>query len=329
MLNKSDKGNSMIRTVLYSKKTVRVGWLFGLLLIAQSCVANTWQRQIQDYEQAYIKALVEKKVSKLASYYGDDSRLMLIANPTIVGRDAALQYYQAFVERFDVKHYERTWVEHIELGHHIVVLGRFRATLLPSTSEAKAERNPLREWVLQGSVANVWFKNTKGELILQADAWNLDTWTDLKDRLHFANVPSQVSAFMPRVLPHLPENIEVSAYQALTELAVAYRDGRTMSAVYSDDGVLMPNYHPMVTGKPHIEAYWEKHIEDIPVLEKVQNRTDRLDSYDDYAIQYASHIVNWRSGDETGVNTGKHLRVWLRGEDGRFRIRMSISGYDD
>ena len=45
-------------------------------------------------------------------------------------------------------------------------------------------------------------------------------------------------------------------------------------------------------------------------------------------MEYASHVANRRSGDHSGVNTGKNLKIWRREADGSLKIFRSIDMYE-
>ncbi|MEJ7644852.1 MAG: hypothetical protein WKF87_09670 [Chryseolinea sp.] len=69
---------------------------------------------------------------------------------TIVGKDNALTYYKAFLERFDILKYEIDKIELLDIGSQLEELGMFTISLkLKSTG---------KEYELKGKYQNFWEK---------------------------------------------------------------------------------------------------------------------------------------------------------------------------
>jgi hypothetical protein len=66
----------------------------------------------------------------------------------------------------------------------------------------------------------------------------------------------------------------------------------------------------------------------MPIFEKLDVRNDRIDDLGNYVIEYASHIAIIRSGDFSGVSTGKDLAIWRREPNGALKIFRHITMYD-
>lgn len=66
----------------------------------------------------------------------------------------------------------------------------------------------------------------------------------------------------------------------------------------------------------------------ISSMEGLQQRSTKLDEIGNFVIQYSAHIAIWRSGEHSGVNTTKHIRIWERQADGRLKARALASAYD-
>jgi hypothetical protein len=91
---------------------------------------------------------------------------------------------------------------------------------------------------------------------------------------------------------------------------------------------VLPNHHGPVIGRKALDEYVVEHAKVLPVFEKLDLRTDKIDDLGRYVIEYSSAVVNWRSGESSGVNLGKNIRVWRRSENGALQIWRAIAMYD-
>ena len=114
------------------------------------------------------------------------------------------------------------------------------------------------------------------------------------------------------------------------ESVVVEHDPLIWSQFYTDDGLFCySRNHPMYKEKNALDSFLVQHCRELPVFEKLDIRTDRIDQPGaNYVIEYASHIAVWRSGVYSGVALGKDLRIWRREKDGGLKIYRHIGMYD-
>jgi len=123
-------------------------------------------------------------------------------------------------------------------------------------------------------------------------------------------------------------SVELAAYDLLMQRALIEHDASLWSRMYADDAVLLPNNAPIASGHAAIAAFIEAHCRELPVFEQLDLRNDRIEDGGGYIYEFASHTANWRRGADSGVSTGKNLRIWHREPDHALKLILQIPAYD-
>lgn len=274
---------------------------------------------LEDYRSAHVRAFLEGNPEALPSYQADSLRLMPAYQKTVLGKPDAAAYHQAFLRRFKVSAYVRQPIETVDLGQRVMETGRFTMTV---TTPADAVPH-----ALAGKYMDIWQKADDGRLLLETAAWNQDRLPAIADRLRFAEVPSVHTALQSRVPLRTGVSLELAAWARLLETAITQHDGKTWALLYTDDAIQLANHGGVVSGRPALERYFAEHAQAMPVFEKLDLRTERIDDLGRYVIEYAAGVAHWRMGDHSGVSLGKNIQIWRRG-GGSLRIWRAISMYD-
>lgn len=273
---------------------------------------------IADFNDKLIEMYEEEDFSIVASYYEDDVRLMPEFQATILSEANAEQYYTSFFDRFTVQKYDRKIFEVLDLGSRIFELGTFNMVLSDVSDTIH----------LEGKYVNIWHYKENGKLVLITEAWNYDHSVDFVEKLKFDKVPSMRMALEG----HLPitDNIsfELAGLNALMEKVITQHDGQLWSMFYDDSGISLHSFVPMNIGREQLDDYLFKHVKELPIFEKLDIRTDRIDELDGYVIEYATAVANWRMDQYSGVSTSKNIRLWKRQENGTLKILRIIAMYD-
>lgn len=247
-------------------------------------------------------------------------RVMPEYHATLFGREDAGRYYQALLGRYGVSRYERSSIRAMNLGERLVEFGRFRQELRRKDNERTCE--------LEGKYLDVWAQAKDGRWEVVATTWNYSLWPEFADELRFAEVPGVRIAFQTHVPVRDGVSFELAALNKLQETAIVEKDHAVWSRFYADDAVVLANHAPVLEGRDQIDAYIEGHVKGMPVYEKLDIRNDAIDDLGSWVIDYASHVAIWRSGDASGVNTGKNIRIWRREPPGRLKMICQIGTYD-
>jgi ketosteroid isomerase-like protein len=278
------------------------------------------RRMLDRFRLEYPRNVMTSDVEQTLSLASDDLRLMPAYQWTVLGKLNATAYYRALGERFEVRDFRRTLGELTDLGTRIVEYGTFTQKLL--------RRDTRKEYELAGKYLDLWTKLPDGSVRLVTQVWNYDKPLDFGDELRFPSV----SAVRMALGPHVPVkggiSFDLAALNALLGVAIAQHDAAVWEQFFADDAVMLTNYVPIRRGRREIEEYLVAHTAQLPVFEHLDIRNDQIDDLGSYVIEYASHVANWRSGDSSGVSTGKNLRIWRREPGGGLRLFWQIGNYD-
>ena len=267
-----------------------------------------------------MRGLLKATPNLITDYYTDTVRLMPEFQKTIRGKSSAALYQRAFLERFSVQEYRREAVEIVDLGTQVMEIGSFALKMSLNGTEQSCE--------LAGKYLNVWGKSAPGKLRLLTEAWNYNHPFKIEKQLRFDKVPSVDIARQAHLPTSNPIRFELAALNCLMETAVTQHDAHLWSAFYANDGAFLYSRHPMYRGRAALDGFFAAHVQELPVFEKLDLRTNRIDELENYVVVYASHIAAVRDGDFSGVFTGKDLAIWRREPNGSLKIYRHIAMYD-
>lgn len=275
---------------------------------------------LENFNRDYEKAMLESNPDLLTKYWAEDIRLMPEFQKTVMGKTNAEKYQDAFIDRFDILEYSRKKLETLDLNSRIVEFGTFTMTLKLKENGSK--------YSIQGNYGNIWKVTDDNDPRLITEAWLYSKKVDCAQYLIFDDVPVVNIALES----HLPVNssisFELAAINKLKESFITQHDKNLWSQLYTDESRLFYSNNPVYTGKKEIDAFLEEHVKYLPVFEKLDIRTDRIDVLGEYIIEYASHIAIVKDGDWSGVGTGKNFIIWKRQPDCSLKIYRSMAMYD-
>jgi len=273
---------------------------------------------INRFREKYIQMHLKEDFSIVKQFYSDSIRIMPEFQETLLGLNNSEKYYTALYERFNIEGYNRTIKEILDLGSRVIEIGNFSMKLSDSTDL----------YELEGKYVNIWKLSSENKLELFTEAWNYNHNIDFEEKLIFKNIPSIRMALEPHL--NISDNIsfELAGLNALMELTISEKDGKLWSMFYADDGISLHSFSPMNIGRDQLDKYYEEHAKEMPVFEKLDIRTDRIDELDGYVIEYATAIANWRMNEWSGVSTSKNIRIWKRQPNGSLKIFRLIAMYD-
>jgi ketosteroid isomerase-like protein len=275
---------------------------------------------LKKYRADYVHSMNEGQPDAVQKYFHEKIRIMPEFQMTIKGRDNALQYYKAFIDRFEILEYERNEIDVLDLKTRIVETGIFKMKIKLKTANQSHE--------VTGKYQDIWERLSNDKFFLITSVWNHDKRSDIDEQYRFSNVPAINAAFQPRVPVRDNISFELAALNKLSEQSIIEHDDKIWSQFYADDVILAANLGNILYGKKEVEKYLETHVGEMPIFEKLDLRTDQIDHLGDFIIEYASHVANWRAGDASGVSTGKDIRIWKRQSDHSLKMIRQIGSYD-
>ena len=272
------------------------------------------------FSDDYVHAMLDGDPEPLAIYLDENVRLMPEYQKTIIGKGNAVKYQRAFLRRFDILEYKREKLETLDIGFRIIEFGVF-------TMKVKLKENA-EEYVIQGNYGNIWKMQNNGNPLLITEAWNYSKQVECAQYLVFDDVPVVDVALEAHVPVDDNISFELAAINKLTEEFITQHDDYLWSQLYANGSKLVYSNSPIYSGKEQINAFLKEHVKYLPVFEKLDIRTDQIDNFGDYVIEYASHIAIVKNGSWSDVNTGKNFVIWQRQADCSLKIFRSMAMYD-
>jgi ketosteroid isomerase-like protein len=311
-----------------STRSIGLWWAASLMFVSVADAAEppprvpsaTHVAVLDAYRSAHIRAYLGNDPQPLTAHQADSLRLAPAYQKTVMGKANAAVYHRAFLQRFKVSAYTRQPIEAVDLGSRVMESGRFTMTVaLPGDATLH---------MLAGKYMDIWQKADGGRLLLETAAWNHDRLPAIAEQLRFAEVPAVHTALGARVPVRAGVSLELAAWARLLEAAITQHDAKTWALLYTDDAMQLANHGDVVSGRAALEGYFVEHVKAMPVFEKLDLRTERIDDLGRYVVEYAAGVVHWRMNEHSGVNLGKNIQIWRRGDDGALRIWRAISMYD-
>ena len=113
--------------------------------------------------------------------------------------------------------------------------------------------------------------------------------------------------------------------KANAAFAAAMNQGDVVTAmrVYSDDAKLLPPNSPAITGKTHIQGFWEGAAQALGI-KHVSMNTVHVEFIDDTAIEQGEYTLDLAAGKDKG----KFVVVWKRQPDGSWKWHLDIFNSD-
>lgn len=275
---------------------------------------------LAEFRKNYVAALKANDPAAATRLFADSIRLMPENQPTIWTKVHVLKYYQGLLSRIRVKDCQLEPLDVMDLGRVVVEFGTF-TSIVQLRSKTSAD-------TVHGKYANIWSRDTKGVLLLATQAWNYSQPPAIADSLVVRDVPSVNMAYQAHIPVKDPLSFELAAYNSFQEKVIMEHDAIRWKQFYADDFMFLYSNHPVYRGRKEIDAFLDDHVKQLPVFEKLDIRTDRIEDLDGYVIEYATHIAIVRSGDWSGVVTGKNIYIWRRDSNGILRICRGIAMYD-
>lgn len=275
---------------------------------------------LDQFRADYARAVLGGTPDPMLGYYAADVRLMPEFQRTVMGRESAAAYHRAFAERFAVDAYHRAAAETLDLGARVVEHGEFTVRL--------TERATGQAHALQGKYQDIWARRPDGGLSVVTQAWNYDHAAAVEQRLRFPAVRGVDIALQPHVPINSAISFELAALNRLAEVTITQHDARIWRQFYTGDAALRYSRQPVHAGRAAIDSFLVAHVRGLPVFEKLDIRTDRIDDVGRYVIEYASHIAIVRFGEGSAVVTGKNTVIWRREPGGALKIFRGMAMYD-
>ncbi|MEL6853389.1 MAG: hypothetical protein AAFP92_33065, partial [Bacteroidota bacterium] len=330
-------GQYLIKLSYYYVEASGDGWTYagqglGINLMrrhAQGQLQRLWQgssefavppapvpEQVVAFAEARQKSLLSGNAVVRKGFYAADAYLLGEYQPVLKGAEAIGRYHAAFLDRFAVSQFESERLELLDLGGWLLETGTFDMTV--SAKNATASES------LPGKYQTLWRQAENGQWEVFAEAWNYSRPVEDWGRFHFPEIAPYDHLASP--WPKVP--LQVQALNQLSEEIISGHDAERWTELYDTQGMLLYSHSPLYQGKSAVGAHLQEHVKGLPTFRRLDIGTFFLIELKDYIVELGNHYVDWAFEDQQGISTGKNIRTWKKGKDGRLRVYRQVAMYD-
>ncbi|MFP2995096.1 DUF4440 domain-containing protein [Spongiivirga sp. MCCC 1A20706] len=271
--------------------------------------------EIEAYHKMSVTSLVSNDASLRTDYYADTSFLMGEYQKVLQGKSMIEKYYNKFLQRFTINTYKKERLELLNLGDWKVETGTFEMEL--TQKDTKERKN------YKGKYQNIW-KRQEGSWKIFAEAWNYNHPIDNWAKFNFQDIPAYNQ--LNTTLAKLP--LQVLALNELAEDFISAHDHVKWEQLYDKKAMLLYSHSPLYNGKKAISEHLKTHVQTLPTFNKLDIGSFYLTELDNYIIELGNHYADWSHGENSGISTGKNIRIWKKCTDGRLKIFRQTAMYD-
>lgn len=276
--------------------------------------------KLEELKVRFGQFAIDEDVDERLRYYARNVISMPEYQPMLRGLTQVRKYYEEMARRQDVRRYDRTIEEIIELDGAVVELGTFE---IEYTRRAQASQLHDR-----GKYWNVWAIQPDGSLKLESETWGY--FHPLADPAsQYVRMEADAS---DGVSPPLDQNssvwFELLALNTLMEAAVRNRDGRLRAEFFASDAVFMPHGDSTKRGIEEIRKHLIEYNSGPVTIDSISIRTYDVRVSAGYVIEYPRFEVAWRTPESSGISSGQGARIWRRDPDCRLRLYREIGTHD-
>jgi ketosteroid isomerase-like protein len=300
--------------------------LFIFLLISeavvfgQSKISNRFQADLERINKKVAQAFTEKNIDLLIRHFEKNAVCMPEFQPTLKGTDAIREYYTEIMSSRETKSFNKVILETIELKNNIAEIGTFSTTY---------QRVEGKEITLNGKYLMIWAIQPNGALKIKAESFgylhNIDN-----PALHVVKITREQSAYKLSERTQAEENLafQLSALNTLMEKSVQQRDGNVRADFFTDDAIFMPFADSSKIGmnsiRKHLIAYNSYPVK----IDTISIYNEYIEDCGNYVIEYPRFYVKWHTADNSGVGSGKGIRIWRRENNYYLKLYREIGIHD-
>ncbi|ACT58656.1 Cif family virulence factor [Hirschia baltica] len=278
-------------------------------------------QQLQTHNKTFIQSAFQGKLTSKDAYFSEDVKILPEFQKSALGQDNAIAYFKAFSDTFAVSNHTRTRDEILTIGPKLFVRGSFTFDLSPHETDISN--------TVSGDYFEIWNVAAPDQITLEIISWNFqDHYPELNPYMGFKDYPSAIMAHTPRVNFSHPQAFELAGLNLLQSNVILRGDGETWKLFSEDEAILVPHFKTPRIGRDAIDEFLGDHIKELPIFDALTNQTHYIQAHDDYVITIMSHVATWRTGDASGISTGKGILLWKRQDSGELRIYRQLAAYD-
>ncbi len=289
-------------------------------VFGQSKKIVNYTSKIEEKNKQIAQAFIDKEVEIIINLFDKDAICMPEFQPSMKGTKAINEYYLEILKRRQTAFFNKTILETMQLKNNIVEIGTF------STAYQNIEG---QKTTLNGKYLNIWILQPNGDLKLKAESFGY---------LHNINNPSShlVKVSKEHSTYQFPQQLntakdlafDLMALNTLMEKSVQTRDGNLRADFFTDDAIFMPFADSSKVGIKSIRTHLIDYNSYPVKIDTINIYNEYFEECDDYVIEYPRFYVKWHTSDNSGVGSGKGIRIWKREKNCSMKLYREIGIHD-
>jgi ketosteroid isomerase-like protein len=281
---------------------------------------DSYRRKIEENNKQIAKVFVDKNIEILINHFDEGAICMPEFQPSMKGTLAIKEFYRGIINRRQTISFNKIISETIQLKNNIVEIGTFTTNYLDSEGI---------KTTLNGKYLNIWVLQSNRDLKLKAESFGYLHRVE-NPTMHLVKLSNEYSAykFSQRVETSNDLSFQLLALNTLMEKSVRMRDGNLRTEFFTDDAIFMPFSDSSKVGIKSIR----KHLIDYnsyPVkIDSIAIYNEYIEDCTNYVIEYPRFYVKWHTSDNSGVGSGKGIRIWRREKNCSLKLYREIGIHD-
>ena len=278
------------------------------------------QNKIQDANILLTQSFLNKNITEVIKFYDEDVVYMPEYQATLKGTKQVKDYLMQLMMKRECTAFSKKTMEIFATKNRAVEIGVF------SISLRNANEHNISN--LTGKYINVWDIGNK-EVKILSEAYG-----------YFTNVDNP-SNFTVTSMHHPDENnnlvdttkessitFQLKAYNALMEKAVRNRNGDLRADFFTEDAVFMPFADTFKTGMKVLRPYLIGYNSYPVTIDSISIYNIHSENTGNFVIEYPMFYVKWHNTQNSGIGSGKGIRLWRKENDCSLKILREIGIHD-
>ncbi len=289
-------------------------------VIGQSNNNDRFKNKIEIINKQMSLAIIDKKVETIMRYFDKDAICMPEFQSSLKSTAAIKEYYTEILNRSQIISFQKKISETIKLKNNIAEIGTFSTTYKTADGQ---------KTTLNGKYLNIWAVEANDILKLKAESFgyfdNIDKPTN-----HIVKISKEVSnyKFPEPTQTNKDLSFQLSALNALMEKSVRTRDGNLRADFFTNDAIFMPFADSPKIGMKSIRTHLIPYNSYPVSIDSISIYNEYVEDCNYYIIEYPRFYVKWHTSDNSGIGSGKGIRIWRREKDCSLKLYREISIHD-
>jgi ketosteroid isomerase-like protein len=295
-------------------------FLVDISLFGQLKSSDNYKSKIKVINNQLSQAFIDKKVEMILNYFDKDAICMPEFQTSMKGTEAIKEYYSGILNKRQTTSFAKTILEIIQLKNNIVEIGTF------TTSYQSIEG---QNTTLNGKYINIWTPQQNGSLKLKAESFGYLHRID-NPTSHLVKISKANSTYkFPE--PSKGNNdlaFQLKALNTLMEKSVQTRDGNLRADFFSEDAIFMPFADSSKVGMKSIRTHLIDYNSYPVKIDTISIYNEYFEDCNDYVIEFPRFYVKWHTSDNSGLGSGKGIRIWKREKNCSLKLYRELGNHD-